>query len=87
MINALGLVIFELYMQTVLNPDFHLDAVVAIWGHTIRVYPYIAFLDDLAYPPGYRDADKVPQFDVDAIIRLVLLLDVLEFEFERLCAP
>lgn len=84
MLHALGLVVFELDMQAILDADFHLDRVVAIWRHTERVYPDVALFDDVCYSPRYSHAYKVPELDVDALVTLVLLLDVLEKEVECL---
>ena len=48
--NALGLVVLELDVQTVFNADLHLDGVVTVRRHTIRMYPEVLLLRDVCYP-------------------------------------
>ena len=48
--DALGLIVLELDVQTVLNADLHLDGVVAIRWHTIRMYPEVLLLRHVRYP-------------------------------------
>ena len=48
--DALGLVVLELDMQTILNADLHLYGVVAVRRHTIRMYPEVLLLRDVCYP-------------------------------------
>ena len=57
---ALGLVVLELDVQAVLDADLHLDRVVAVGRHPIRVYPHILLLGDVCYPPRDCNPDKVP---------------------------
>ncbi len=57
--DVLGLVILKLDMQAILDTDFHLDGVVRVWWHAIRVHPDITFLDDVREPSRYRHSDIV----------------------------
>ena len=50
-INALRLVVLELYVQTVFNSDLHLDGIVALRRHAERVYPQVLLLHNICYPP------------------------------------
>jgi len=44
----LGLVVLELYVQAILDPDFHLDGIVAIRGHAVGVYPNFFLFDNIS---------------------------------------
>jgi hypothetical protein len=46
-------------MQTVFNTDFHLDGVVAVWGHTVGVHPDVFLFGYVRYAPGDGHADKI----------------------------
>ena len=48
--DALGLVVLELDVQTILDADLHLDGVVTVRRHTVRMYPKILLLRDVCYP-------------------------------------
>ena len=58
-LDVLGLVVLELDMQAVLDTDLHLDGVVAIWGHSERVYPDIFLLRDVRYTTRYCNSYEV----------------------------
>ena len=79
---ALG--VFELDMQAIFDTDIHLDAGVCFRRNTIRVDPDILFADDISHAPGDSNTNEIAQLDIDAAIRLVLLLDILEVELEGL---
>lgn len=80
----LGLGVLELYMQTILNSNIHLDRTIGLGRHSIRVDPEILLTDDISHSPRDRYTDKVSQLHVDSIVGLVLLLDVFEIEGEVL---
>lgn len=82
MILRLG--ILKLDMQTILNPDIHLDRTVRLRRHPVRIDPYVLLADHVRHPSGDCDADKVPEFDIDPIVGFVLFLDVFEVEREGL---
>lgn len=46
--DLLRFIVFELDMQTVFDPDFHLDGHIRIWWHSEAVYPDILLLDHVA---------------------------------------
>lgn len=71
-------------MQAVLDTDIHLDRAVGLGRHTVRIDPNLLLADHVRHAPGNRNSDKVPQSDIDAVIGLVLFLDVLEVEREGL---
>lgn len=122
------LVVLKLDMQTVLDADLHLDRVVAVRGHHVRVHPDVLLFDHVSQSTQYCHAHKVstrrkryarlvfhgpcfclihvaftlisfgklsnpvnlsrsfslslPQLDVDAMVALILLLNVLELKVE-----
>ena len=47
--NVLGLVVLELYVQAVLDSDLHLNRVVAVGRHTVRMYPEVFLLGQIRY--------------------------------------
>ena len=81
---VLALAVLELYVQAVLDADVHLNAAIHLGGDAIAVHPHVLFADDVGHAPCHRHPHKVPQLHVDAIVRLVLLLNVLEVEVEGL---
>ena len=48
--DALGLVVLELDVQTILNANLHLDGVVTVRRHTVRMYPEVLLLRHVCYP-------------------------------------
>lgn len=58
--NALGLVVLKLDMQTVLNPNFHLDRIVRIRRHPVGMYPEVFLFDYVCHSAREGDADEVP---------------------------
>ena len=66
-LNVLGLVVLEFDMETILDTDFHLDSVVRVWRHAIRVYPNIPLLDHICQPPRYRYSNVVPASNSHAV--------------------
>lgn len=81
---VLALAVLELDVQAVLDANVHLDAAVHLRGDAVAVDPNVLFADHVGHAARDCDADKVAQLDVDAVVRLVLLLDVLEVEVEGL---
>lgn len=81
---VLGLGVLELDMQAILDADIHLDRAIGLGRHAIRVDPEILLADYVGHAPGDGDADEVAQLHVDAVVGLVLLLDILEVEGEGL---
>jgi hypothetical protein len=45
--NVLRLVILKLYMQAILDTDFHLNGIIDIRGHAIGVHPKLFILHDI----------------------------------------
>lgn len=80
----LGLGVLKLDMQTILDTHIHLDTTVDLRGYAIAVNPNVLLTDDVGHATRHGDAHKVAQLDVDAVVGLVLLLDVLEVEVEGL---
>lgn len=80
---VLALAVFKLNVQTILNPNIHLDDTVCLRRHAIAVDPEILLTNNIRHAPRDGDADEIAQPDVDARVRLILLLDVLEQERER----
>lgn len=81
---VLALAVLELYVQTVLDADVHLDTAVHLGRDAVAVDPDVLLADDIGHAAGDGNAHKVAQLDVDAVVRLVLLLHVSEVEVERL---
>lgn len=81
---VLRLGIFELDVQAVLDANIHLDGTVDLRRDTVRVDPDILLTDDIGHTARDSNADVVAKFDIDAVVRLVLLLDVLEVEIKCL---
>lgn len=79
-----ALAVLELDVQTVLDTDVHLDAAVHLGGDAVAVDPDVLFADNVSHAAGDGDADKVAQLDVDAIVGLILLLDVFEVKVKGL---
>ena len=63
--DSLRLVILEFDVQAVLDPDFHLDRVIAIWRHSERVHPYVGFLRDIRYSSRDRHSHEVSSEQVN----------------------
>ena len=82
MIFRLG--ILKLDVQAVFDADVHLDRAVRLGRDLVRVHPNVLFADHVGHAARDGDAHEVAQLDVDAVVRLVLLLDVLEVEVEGL---
>ena len=57
--DALGLVVLELDVQAVLDPDLHLYLRVRVCGRTERVHPNVAFFGYVCHSPRDADAHKV----------------------------
>lgn len=81
---VLALGIFEFDMQTVLDTDVHLNGAVDLGRDAVAVDPDVLLADDVGHAARDGDPDEVAQLDVDAVVGLVLLLDVLEVEVEGL---
>lgn len=81
---VLALTVLKLNMQAVLDTDVHLDAAVHLGGDAIAVNPKVLLADHISHAARDRNTDKVAQLDVDAVVRLILLLDVFEIEVEGL---
>lgn len=81
---VLGLGILKLNMQAVFDTDIHLDRAIVLGRHAIGIDPEILLAHDIGHPSGHSHANKIPQLHVDAVIGLVLFLDVLEVEWEGL---
>jgi len=79
---VLALAVFELDVQTVFDTNIHLDHAVRLRRHPVAVNPEILLTDHVGHAPAHRDTDEVAQAYIDAGIRLVLLLDILEQEGE-----
>lgn len=79
-----ALTILKLYVQAVLNTDVHLDTAVYLWRNAVAVNPDILFANNILNAAGDCGADKVSQLDINAIVRLVLLFDILEVKSECL---
>lgn len=71
-------------MQTILDANVHLDGAVRLGGYAVRVHPQIFFPRNILHAPGHSDAYEVTELHIDAVVRLVLLLDVLKVEIECL---
>lgn len=71
-------------MQTILDTDIHLDGGIRLWRNAVRIYPKVLFADDILDTPRHGGADVVAEADIYAIVRLVLLLDILEIKGEGL---
>lgn len=81
---VLALAVFELYVQTILDTNIHLDDAVGLGRHAVRVDPDILLAHDILHAARDGDADKVAQAHVDAGVGFVCFLDVLEGEWEGL---
>lgn len=81
---VLGLGILEFNMQAVLNAHVHLDGAVGFRRDAVRVDPNVLFSNHVGHAPRHRDSHKIAEFDVDAVVGLVLLLDVFEIEVKGL---
>ncbi len=81
---VLALAVLELDVQAVLDADVHLDAAVHLGRDAVAVDPDVLLADHVGHAARHGDAHVVAQLDVDAVVRLVLLLDVLEVEVEGL---
>ena len=80
---VLRLVVLELDVQAVLDAHLHLDRVVrlGLLRTSRHMHADCLLVDDAAAVlPRDRHAHKVAQPDVDAVVRLVLLVDAGEFE-------
>ena len=58
--DILGLVVLELDVQTVFDPNLHFNGIIAIWRHAEGMDPYVLVLRDVGHPPRYCDPHKVP---------------------------
>ncbi len=67
--EILGLVVFEFNVQTVFNADLHLDGIVAVGRHTVRVHPDVAFLVHVGHSTGYRDPNEISERKSDIVNR------------------
>jgi hypothetical protein len=56
---SLGFVVFKLDVQTVLDPDFHLDGHIRIWWHSETMDPDVLLLNHVAQSPVNRTSQKV----------------------------
>ena len=65
---VLGFGIFKLDVQTVFNPDIHLDRAVVLRRHTIGIDPEILLAHDVGHSSGDRHADEIPQLHIDAVV-------------------
>lgn len=79
-----ALAVLEFNVQTVLDTDIHLNAAVHLGRDAVAINPNVLFANDIGHAAGDGDAHKVPQLDIDAVVRLVLLLDVFEVEVKGL---
>jgi hypothetical protein len=57
--DALGLIVFKLDVQAVLDADLHLDGIVRVWWHAKGVDPEFLLLDGIAQPPRHGDPNKI----------------------------
>lgn len=46
-------------METVFDPDLHLDTRIGIRGHSVRMYPNLLLLDHFAHTSRQRDPEVV----------------------------
>lgn len=76
--------VLKLDVQTILDTDVHLNRAVVLWRHAVGIDPKILLAHDVGHTAGDGDAHEIPELYVDAIVRFVLLLDVLEIEGEGL---
>ena len=81
---VLALTILKLNVQTVLNPDIHLDATVRLGRYSVAVDPDLFLAHDVGHAPRDEDADVVAQLDIDTVIGLVLLFHGFKVEGEGL---
>lgn len=56
----LGLVVFKLDVQTVLDPDLHLDRVVNVWVSGQLVDDELVLLHQVRQSANYRHPQKIP---------------------------
>ena len=76
--------VLKLDVQAVLDPDVHFYGRVRFGREAVAVDPDFFLADHVSHAPRHQDSHVVAQLDVDPVVRLVLLLDVLEVELERL---
>jgi hypothetical protein len=79
-----GLGILKLDVQAVFDSHVHLDGAVGFRRYPVGVDPNVLLPDDIGHSSRHCDPDEISQLDVDAIVRLVLLLDILEVEIKCL---
>ena len=60
----LGLVIFKLYVKTLLDTNFHLYGVVHLWVGSKGVYRDIQLLGHVRQPPDHSHSQKVSEENV-----------------------
>jgi len=80
---VLALAVLELNVQTILNTNIHLDHTVRLRRHAIAINPEVLFTNNIRHAPRDGHADEIAQPHIDSRVRLILLLDVLEQERER----
>ena len=81
---VLALGVLKLDVQAVLNADVHLDAVVRVGRDAVAVDPDVLLANHVGHASRDCHPHEVPQLHINAVVRLVLLLYVLEVEIERL---
>jgi hypothetical protein len=54
-----GLVVLEFNVQAILDADFHLDRVVGIWRHAVRVNPEVLVFGHVCHSTRYRHSNVV----------------------------
>lgn len=81
---VLGFGVLELDMKAVFDAHVHLDGTVGLRRHAVRIHPEVLLADDVGHAPRDGHPHEVPQFHIDTVVGLVLLLDVLEVKWEGL---
>lgn len=74
----LAFAVLELDVQAVLDADVHLNAAVELGWNAVAVDPQILLADHILDAAADGGAYEVAETDVDAVVTLILLLNVLE---------
>ena len=69
---SLGFVILKLDVETVLNPDLHLERVDHVWIGGEGVYCHVHLLDNVRQPPHNHHTQEVPCGERDDVIVMSL---------------
>ena len=79
------LLVLELNVQALLNPNLHLDRVIDLWLGTSALHAQLHLLSQVpAVAFGHGGSDEVPNAHVEPAVGLVVLLDIVEGERQRL---